>query len=251
MQLVGYQVSRASRGTRGRDLNVPGWSTEGLERRLTAMREVLGRLAAGPGVTAVALELGASPPPCCQAGRSATAHRPGQSPAARMYLAHLRHPRAPRPARPSRRPSLRVAARRRLARRRRDRRHRPAASAGRQTCRRVLPGPARAHGPRSRPGLRDPPGQPRRPARRTPRLGRTLRSPSRPPVNRRAQPRPSLRHDRPRPDSLPGTSQVPVPPSPGIPGHQPTGAPTPRQASAQPSARPGGRTFPSGRPRRR
>ena len=53
LKLVGYQVSRASRGTRGRDLNVMGWSTEGLERRLTAMREVLGRLAAGQGVTAL------------------------------------------------------------------------------------------------------------------------------------------------------------------------------------------------------
>ena len=62
LRLVGYQVSRARRGIRGRDLNIEGWSLDGLERRLTAMREVLGKLAAGPGVTAyVALELGRLP----------------------------------------------------------------------------------------------------------------------------------------------------------------------------------------------
>jgi hypothetical protein len=62
LKLVGYQVGRTSRGIRGRDLNITGWSTDGLERRLTAMREVLGKLAAGQGVTAfVALELGRLP----------------------------------------------------------------------------------------------------------------------------------------------------------------------------------------------
>ena len=62
LKLVGYQVGRTSRGIRGRDLNITGWSTEGLHRRLTAMREVLGKLAAGEGVTAyVALELGRLP----------------------------------------------------------------------------------------------------------------------------------------------------------------------------------------------
>ena len=62
LKLVGYQVGRTSRGIRGRDLNITGWSSEGLHRRLTAMREVLGKLAAGEGVTAyVALELGRLP----------------------------------------------------------------------------------------------------------------------------------------------------------------------------------------------
>ena len=62
LRLVGYQVSRARRGIRGRDLNIEGWSLDGLEHRLTAMREVLGKLTAGPGVTAyVALELGRLP----------------------------------------------------------------------------------------------------------------------------------------------------------------------------------------------
>jgi hypothetical protein len=62
LKLVGYQVGRTSRGIRGRDLNITGWSTDGLQHRLTAMREVLGKLAAGQGVTAfVALELGRLP----------------------------------------------------------------------------------------------------------------------------------------------------------------------------------------------
>jgi|HubBroStandDraft_6_1064221.scaffolds.fasta_scaffold15334_3 hypothetical protein len=62
LRLVGYQVSRTRRSIRGRDLNIEGWSLEGLERRLTAMREVLGKLAAGPGVSAyIALELGRLP----------------------------------------------------------------------------------------------------------------------------------------------------------------------------------------------
>lgn len=62
LQLVGYQVARTSRGVRGRDLIVTGWSTEGLEHRLTVMRGVLQQLAAGPGTTAVlALELGRLP----------------------------------------------------------------------------------------------------------------------------------------------------------------------------------------------
>ena len=62
LRLVGYQVGRTRRSIRGRDLNIEGWSFEGLGRRLTAMREVLGKLAAGPGVSAyIALELGRLP----------------------------------------------------------------------------------------------------------------------------------------------------------------------------------------------
>jgi hypothetical protein len=62
LRLVGYQVSRARRSIRGRDLNIEGWSFEGLGHRLTAMRGVLGKLAAGPGVSAyIALELGRLP----------------------------------------------------------------------------------------------------------------------------------------------------------------------------------------------
>ena len=62
LRLVGYQVSRARRSIRGRDLNIEGWSFDGLGHRLTAMREVLGKLAAGPGVSAyIALELGRLP----------------------------------------------------------------------------------------------------------------------------------------------------------------------------------------------
>jgi hypothetical protein len=62
LRLVGYQVSQARRSIRGRDLNIEGWSFEGLGRRLTAMRGVLGKLAAGPGVSAyIALELGRLP----------------------------------------------------------------------------------------------------------------------------------------------------------------------------------------------
>jgi hypothetical protein len=62
LRLVGYQVSRTRRSIRGRDLNIEGWNLEGLGRRLTAMREVLGKLAAGPGVSAyIALEFGRLP----------------------------------------------------------------------------------------------------------------------------------------------------------------------------------------------
>jgi hypothetical protein len=62
LRLVGYQVGWASGGARGRDLLVTGWSNQGLQQRLTAMREVLRKLAAVPDVTAfVALELGRLP----------------------------------------------------------------------------------------------------------------------------------------------------------------------------------------------
>ena len=62
LRLVGYQVSRNRRSIRGRDLNIESWSVDGLGHRLTAMREVLGKLAAGPGVSAyIALELGRLP----------------------------------------------------------------------------------------------------------------------------------------------------------------------------------------------
>ena len=50
---VGYQVARLD-GTGLRNLLVTGWSTEGLESRLSAMRAALHRLAAAPSATAAA-----------------------------------------------------------------------------------------------------------------------------------------------------------------------------------------------------
>ena len=111
-----------------------------------------------------------------------------------------------------------------------------------ETCRRVLPDPARADGPRRRPRLRDPPRQPRRPARRAPH-----------PAGRHAsvtllQSVTTLSHVPAcgTTSRVPGhpareTSQVPVPPSPGIPGHQPA-----CRAHSPPSIRPAKR--PPGRP---
>jgi len=51
---VGYRVARIN-GTGHRDLLVTGWSSDGLESRLTAMRAVLRRLDANPGSTADAV----------------------------------------------------------------------------------------------------------------------------------------------------------------------------------------------------
>src|ERR1039457_4700218 len=51
---VGYQVARIN-GTGHRDLLVTGWSSDGLESRLTAMRAVLHRLDGNPGSTADAV----------------------------------------------------------------------------------------------------------------------------------------------------------------------------------------------------
>jgi len=53
LQLVGYQAGRM-RDLRVRDLVVAGWSAEGLESRLDAMRGVLHTLAAEPAATATA-----------------------------------------------------------------------------------------------------------------------------------------------------------------------------------------------------
>lgn len=50
LRRVGYQADRGVAG--GRDLIVAGWSEQGLESRLTAMRGVLHVLAAEPGLTA-------------------------------------------------------------------------------------------------------------------------------------------------------------------------------------------------------
>jgi hypothetical protein len=62
LRLVGYDVTRTSRGIRGRDLTVKGWSTEGLDRRLTAMGAIITKLTAVPDATAiVAVELGRLP----------------------------------------------------------------------------------------------------------------------------------------------------------------------------------------------
>jgi hypothetical protein len=53
---VGYQVDTAGSGRRsGRDVLVTGWSADGLESRLAAMRGVLHRLAGSPTVTARAV----------------------------------------------------------------------------------------------------------------------------------------------------------------------------------------------------
>jgi hypothetical protein len=54
LRRVGYRVGRAAETRRGRDLIVAGWSADGLDSRLAAMRGVLQRLAAGPGSTAAA-----------------------------------------------------------------------------------------------------------------------------------------------------------------------------------------------------
>ena len=255
LKLVGYQVSRASRGTRGRDLNVTG-----LEHRRTrtpadgharGARQTRRRTGCDRFCSS-----GTGPPSrrhAAKRGRSATAHRPGQSSAARIYLPHLRHPRAARPARPSRRPSLRVPARRHLAGRRRDRRHGPAASADRQTCRRVLPDPARADGPRRRPRLRDPPRQPLPSNSASASPGADAAPPSRSSGQspRSAQSQPAAQPAA-SPDSAQGKpARFRFRPAQEFPAISQPAAPTPRQASARPSARPGGRTFPSGRPRRR
>jgi len=54
LQRVGYQAGRMTGPLRGRGLVVAGWSADGLESRLTAMRGVLHTLAAEPGATAEA-----------------------------------------------------------------------------------------------------------------------------------------------------------------------------------------------------
>jgi hypothetical protein len=54
LQRVGYQVTTSAAGQiRNRGLLVTGWSTQGLESRLDAMRGVLQKLAAKPQATAV------------------------------------------------------------------------------------------------------------------------------------------------------------------------------------------------------
>jgi hypothetical protein len=49
LRRVGYQAGRDTGWLGGRDLIIAGWSAEGLESRLTAMRDVLQTLAAEPG----------------------------------------------------------------------------------------------------------------------------------------------------------------------------------------------------------
>jgi len=49
---VGYDIARVEGDGRGRQLMVHGWSAEGLESRLNAMRAVIERLASEPGGTA-------------------------------------------------------------------------------------------------------------------------------------------------------------------------------------------------------
>ncbi len=70
LRRVGYQVGRTG-SLRGRDLIIAGWSAEGLESRLTAMRAVLQKLAAEPGAAAVAA--------LDQLGRLSAAALPGQA----------------------------------------------------------------------------------------------------------------------------------------------------------------------------
>ena len=52
LSLIGYQVAMITDHGRGGHLVVRGWSAEALDARLTAMRSVLGQLAANPGSTA-------------------------------------------------------------------------------------------------------------------------------------------------------------------------------------------------------
>jgi hypothetical protein len=49
LRRVGYQVDRPAGSSRGKELVIQGWSAEGLEARLVAMRAVLQQLAADPG----------------------------------------------------------------------------------------------------------------------------------------------------------------------------------------------------------
>jgi hypothetical protein len=256
LKLVGYQVSRASRGARGRDLNVLGWSTEGLERRLTAMREVLGRLAAGQGVTAlIALELGRLPAAMLPSAVDQQLFVDRASYRLRAFIRRtsgIHAPRDPRAHPDDPRCAFRLAATWRaegaiddMARRHlqiarlavafyptlrermdhadaRDsaiRRANLAVQLGERLTRADATSPSRSSGQSPRSAASQPAAQPA----------------ASPDVGRGTTPRPRFRFR----------------PAQEFPAIGQPAAPTPRQATARPSARPGGRTFPSGRPRRR
>jgi hypothetical protein len=71
LQRVGYEVTTAAGNIRNRGLVVSGWSAQGLESRLDAMRGVLHRLAASPDAMAT-LALG-------QLSRTPTGELPGRT----------------------------------------------------------------------------------------------------------------------------------------------------------------------------
>jgi hypothetical protein len=253
LKLVGYQVSRASRGTRGRDLNVLGWTTEGLERRLTAMREVLGRLAAGQGVTAfVALELGRLPAAMLPSAVDQQLLIDRASHRLRAFISRtsgIHAPRDPRAHPDDPRCAFRLAATWRAEGAIDDmaRRHLQIARL------------AVAFYPtlRERMDHADARDSAIRRASLAVQLGEHLtRADATPPSPSSDQSRSATSQPAAGPAALPDTPQGKTPrfrfrPAQEFPAISQPAAPISRQASARPGARPGGRTFPSGRPRRR
>jgi hypothetical protein len=253
LKLVGYQVSRASRGTRGRDLNVLGWTTEGLERRLTAMREVLGRLAAGQGVTAfVALELGRLPAAMLPSAVDQQLLIDRASHRLRAFISRtsgIHAPRDPRAHPDDPRCAFRLAATWRAEGAIDDmaRRHLQIARL------------AVAFYPtlRERMNHADARDSAIRRASLAVQLGEHLtRADATPPSPSSDQSRSATSQPAAGPAALPDTPQGKTPrfrfrPAQEFPAISQPAAPISRQASARPGARPGGRTFPSGRPRRR
>jgi hypothetical protein len=254
LKLVGYQVSRTNRGIRGRDLNITGWSTDGLERRLTAMREVLGKLAAGQGVTAfVALELGRLPAAMLpsQVDQRLVIDRAAYR--LRAFITRtsgVHAPRDPRAHPDDPRCAFRLSATWRAEEAIDD-------MAGRHLQIAEL---AVAFYPTLRERMNH--GAARDSAIRRASLAVELShsltqaeatAPSR---SSDQTPRPVASEPAPRPTALPDTRPGTTPgsrfrPALEFPAISRPAASTSRPASARPSARPGGRTFPSGRPRRR
>jgi hypothetical protein len=254
LKLVGYHVGRTSRGTRGRDLNVTGWSTEGLERRLTAMREVLGKLAAGQGVTAfVALELGRLPAAMLpsQVDQQLVIDRARHR--LRAFITRTSGIHAPRD--PRAHPEDPLCAFRLAAASRAEgaiddmaQRHLQIAElavASYPTLRKRMDHTAARDSAIRRASLAVDLSHRLTQAEAT--------SPSRSSAD---SPRSAASQPAPRPaalpDSRPGTPPRPrFRPAQEFPAtSRPPAGPTSRPASARPSTRPGGRTFPAGRPRR-
>jgi hypothetical protein len=254
LKLVGYQVSRASKGARGRDLNVIGWSTEGLERRLTAMREVLGRLAAGQGVTAfVALELGRLPAAMLPSAVDQQLLIDRASHRLHAFISRtsgIHAPRDPRAHPDDPRCAFRLAAT-----------WRPESAIDDMARRHLkIAGLAVAFYPTLRERMDHAAARDSaiRRANLAVQLGERLtRSDATAPARASSQsPRSATSQPAARPAASPDTPQGKTPrfrfrPAQEFPAISQPAAPTSRPASARPSARPGGRTFPSGRPRRR
>ena len=138
---VGYQVARIN-GTGHRDLLVTGWSPDGLESRLTAMRAILHQLDENPGSTADAVierfRRLPGPPGTQGAGRCPHA-------AAGLGERVIRHSRAPQPRDHARRRGQRAAAGPRAHAGKRDRRPGRTSSAGGRARAAPVPVPAPAH----------------------------------------------------------------------------------------------------------